>query len=61
MGIKSTRSLSYSLKGILDLENMQITEVSEDEEVVHDLDDIVRQFDGKEVTFAIKETSKLGE
>jgi YonK protein len=58
-GIKSTRTLGYSLKGILDLEMMTITEVSEEEEVVHDLKEKIEKFDGQEITISISNKVKL--
>ncbi|MCR8994638.1 YonK family protein [Brevibacillus laterosporus] len=57
--VKSTKSLGYSLKGILDLEAMTITEMLEDEEVVHDIKPILKAFHDKEVSLAIKMTDKL--
>ncbi|ALA47832.1 YonK family protein [Brevibacillus laterosporus] len=57
--VKSTKSLGYSLKGILDLEAMTITEILEDEEVVHDIKPILESFHDKEVSLAIKMTDKL--
>lgn len=57
--VKSTKSLGYSLKGILDLENMTVTEILEEEEVVHDLKPILESFHDKEVALAIKMTDKL--
>ena len=58
---KSKRDLSYRLVGELDLAGQTITEYDKDGEIVaeHDLTAIIEQFDGKEVTFAIKESSEL--
>lgn len=59
MAVKSTKTLGYSLKGILDLENMTITEISEEEEVVHDLQEKLEQFDGQEISIAFNLKVKL--
>ena len=59
MAVKSTKTLGYSLKGILDLENMTVTEVSEEEEVVHDLEEMLQQFDGQEISIAFNYKVKL--
>lgn len=58
-GVKSTRTLGYSLKGILDLEMLTITEVSEEEEVVHDLKGMMEKFDGQEITISFNNKVKL--
>lgn len=57
--VKSTKSLGYSLKGILDLEAMTITEILEEEEVVHDIQPILEQFNDKEVSLSVKMVDKL--
>lgn len=59
MAIKSTKTLGYSLKGILDLDNMTITEISEEEEVVHDLAEMLSQFNDSEITIAFNHKIKL--
>lgn len=56
---KSKRNLGYSLSGFLDLDEGTITEQTKDEELVFDFDNIIRQFNGKEVTVTIKEVSEL--
>lgn len=59
---KSTKTLGYALKGILNLEDMTVTEIlDEGEEVVHDLSDIMGQFNDKEVAISISMKDKLGE
>jgi predicted site-specific integrase-resolvase len=58
-GVKSTKSLGYNLKGWLNVELMHVTEVTDEEEVVHDLASVLQQFDGKEVSISIKMTDKL--
>lgn len=59
--IKSTKSLGYSLKGYLELDDMKVVEITEEEEVAHDLQEILEQFKGKEVSISIKMTDKLGD
>lgn len=59
MAIKSTKTLGYSLKGILDLEAMTITEVDEESEVVHDLAEMLNQFNQSEITIAFNHKVKL--
>lgn len=59
---KSTMTLSYSFKGDFDLGDMKIRELLDadsGEEVVHDLNDFLSQFDGKEVTLSISMKDKL--
>lgn len=59
MAVKSTKTLGYSLKGILNKELLTITEADEEMEVVHDLEELLTMFDGSEVTFAINNKVKL--
>lgn len=59
MPAKSTRTLGYNFKGILDLEAMTITEVSEEEEIVHDLSEKLQQFDDQEITISFNNKVKL--
>lgn len=56
---KSTKSVTYNVKGVLDLENGTVTEISKEEEVVYDFTEILAQFDGKEIAMSIKETSEI--
>jgi hypothetical protein len=58
-GVKSTKSLGYSLKGYFDAENMKVIEYTDDDEVVHDLESVLKQFDKKDVAISIKTTHKL--
>lgn len=58
-GVKSTKSLAYSIKGILDKGLLNIVEVTDEEEVTHDLESLFEQFHGQEVTLSIKTTYKL--
>lgn len=59
---KSTRTIGYSLSGILDLENGIITKYATKEgesDKVYPYAEYIEQFDGKEITIAFKETSEL--
>lgn len=57
---KSTKTLGYSLKGDLKFKDMVIVEyLDNEEEVVHDLNDIFLEFDNKEVTLSINYKDKL--
>jgi hypothetical protein len=56
---KSKLNVGYSLSGFLDLDNGTITEMTKEEDKVYDFDNILRQFNGKEVAITIKETSEL--
>jgi hypothetical protein len=59
---KSTRTIGYSINGILDLEGGVIVKPATKEgevDKVYPFTDIVEGFDGKEITFTIKETSEL--
>ena len=58
-GVKSTRKLGYTFKGYMNVSDMTITEVTEEEEVVHDLEEYLQSFDEKEVSFSIAMTDKL--
>lgn len=59
MAVKSTKTTGYSLKGILDLEMMTITEISEEDQVVHDLGSMLEQFDENEITISFNQKVKL--
>jgi hypothetical protein len=59
---KSTRTLGYSLNGILDLENGIITKEATkegEEDKVYPFAEILQLFDGKDITISFKETSEL--
>lgn len=59
---KSTLTVSYNLSGLLDLEAGTITKFATKEgesDKVYPFDEILRQFNGKEVGFIMKETSEL--
>lgn len=59
MAVKSTRTLGYNLKGVLDLDLMTITEPSEEDVIVHDLKDLLRKVDGQEISLAFNNKVKL--
>lgn len=56
---KSKKNLSVMLKGILDLTNGTITETTPEADLVYSYDEIMQQFDGRDVSIQIKETSDL--
>lgn len=49
----------FSAKGILDLDDMTVTEIKKDEELVFDFLQQLQQFDGKHVTISITEDIEL--
>jgi len=61
MAIKSTKTLGYNLTGVLDFQNMTISEVTEEEEIVHDLEELLKHFDGQEIKMAFSHKIKLDE
>lgn len=56
---KSTVSITHSIKGFLNLEDMKVVEVLDNEEVVHDLNKILSEYDGKEVSMSTSTKVKL--
>lgn len=59
---KSTRTLSHAVKGYLNLEEMKVVEVLDaetGEEVVHDLSEILNEYDGKEMSITASMKDKL--
>lgn len=59
MAVKSTRTLGYNLKGILDFKNLTLTEVNDEDVVVHDLEELLGKFDDQEITLAFNNKVKL--
>lgn len=55
----SKRNTSVSLNGLLDLDDGTITETTKDADLVYRFDEILRQFNGRNVTISIKESSEL--
>lgn len=53
------RVQSTKLKGFLDMNTMQITEIKKEEENVYDFLEILRNYDEKEVTISISEEEEL--
>lgn len=50
---------SVTVKGFLSLEEDTITEVTKDEELVYSFSDILKGYDGKNITISIKEEQQL--
>jgi hypothetical protein len=50
---------AVSIKGLLDLDTMEITEQAKESEFTYDFLQILRDFDGKQVTVSIKEENEL--
>lgn len=50
---------AVNLKGILDLDTMEMTEQTKEAEFVYDFLEILRDFDGKQVSISIKEEVEL--
>lgn len=48
-----------SLKGELTLDKMEITEVTKEAEYTYDFLEILREFDGKQVSVSVKEEKEL--
>lgn len=59
MAVKSTRTLGYNLKGILDFKNLTLTETNDEDIVVHDLEELLGKFDDQEITLAFNNKVKL--
>lgn len=50
---------SVTVKGFLSLEEDIITEVTKDEELVYSFSEILKGYDGKNITISIKEEQQL--
>jgi hypothetical protein len=59
MSSKAKKVHAVSLKGILDMDLVEVTEITKDAEYVYDLKAILQEFNGKQVSIAIKEDSEL--
>lgn len=59
MAVKSTRTLGYNLKGVLDFKNLTLTELNDEDIVVHDLEELLGKFDDQEITLAFNNKVKL--
>jgi hypothetical protein len=59
---KSTKTISYSISGIFDKEAGTVTQYAKketEEDKVFIIENILEEYDGKDVTFTYKETSDL--
>jgi len=50
---------SVSLKGELDVDTMELTEVTKEGEFVYDFLKIIQEFDGKTIKFSIAEEAEI--
>lgn len=50
---------SISLKGVIDVEEMTITEIVKDEEKTYNLLEVLQRFDGQNATLSIVEKASL--
>ncbi|WP_215085410.1 YonK family protein [Exiguobacterium sp. s78] len=50
---------SISLKGVIDVEEMTITEIVKDEEKTYNLLEVLQRFDGQNATLSIVEKAAL--
>jgi hypothetical protein len=57
--VASKKVHTVNLKGILDLDTMEITEQAKEAEFTYDFLEILRDFDGKQVSISIKEENDL--
>lgn len=55
----SKKTVSYSIKGFLDNQNGIITEVTKDDEIPVNLNAILDEFDGQEISITIGQKSEL--
>lgn len=56
MGKKTTSS---NVKGVLDITNDLVTEITKDNEIEYSLSELLAEYDGKHVTITIKEEKEL--
>ena len=57
--IKSKRNHSVMLTGFLDVDDGTITENVSDVDIIYNLNEIIRAFNGKEVSITVRETNEL--
>jgi hypothetical protein len=57
--IKSKRNHSVVLTGLFDSEEKTIMECFDEGDIVYSLEEILRPFDGKEVSIIVRETNQL--
>lgn len=53
------KTTATNVKGILDIQEDTITEITKDAENVYSLSEILNEYDGKSVTISIKEEQEL--
>ena len=53
------KTTATNVKGILDIQEGVITEITKDAENVYSLSEILNEYDGKTVTFSLKEEQEL--
>lgn len=57
---KSTRAVAHSVKGFLNLDEMKVVEIlDENDEVSHDLREILEEYDGYEISLSVGKKDKL--
>jgi hypothetical protein len=50
----SKKTIGYALKGTLDFQEGTLTETTKEAELIYPLLEIIKQFDGQEVTISIR-------
>lgn len=53
------KTTATNVKGILDIQDDTITEITKDAENVYSLSEILNEYDGKQITLGIKEEQEL--
>lgn len=53
------KTTATNVKGILDIQEDTITEITKDAENVYSLSEILNEYDGKQITLGIKEEQEL--
>jgi hypothetical protein len=57
--LKSKRNHTVVLTGLLDLDDGTVTETVNEADVVYNINEIIRAFNGKEVSITVRETNEL--
>lgn len=57
--LKSKRNHSVTLTGMLDIDDGTITEYVNDADIIYNINEIIRAFNGKEVSITVRETNEL--
>ncbi|MBW3699419.1 YonK family protein [Bacillus altitudinis] len=55
----SKKTNQVNLKGFFDMDVMEVTEVTKDDELRYDFKEILSEFNGKQVSITIKEENEL--